>query len=62
MIDGGVISTLVTVKLHVLVLLLASLAVNITVTFPVPLTGVPAAGDCVIVVGLHASLAVAPGI
>ena len=62
MIVGGVLSTFVTVKLHVFVLLLASLAVSVTVMPPVPFTGVPGAGDCVIVVGLHPSLAVAPDI
>ena len=58
-ITGGVTSTLLTVKLQVLVLLLASFAVSITVTVPVPLAAVPAAGDWVTVVGLHASLTVA---
>jgi hypothetical protein len=62
MIDGAVTSTLFTVNEQLLVLLLASLAVSVTVTLPVPLAGVPAAGDCVTVTGLHASLAVASDI
>ena len=62
MITGAVTSTLFTVNEQVLVLLLASLAVKVTVTLPVPLAAVPAAGDCVIVGVLHASLAVASGI
>jgi hypothetical protein len=47
---------------QLLVLLLASLAVSVTITFPVPLAGVPATGDWVTVTGLHASLAVASDI
>ena len=58
-ITGAVASTLFTVNEQVLVLLLASLAVRVTVTLPVPLAAVPTAGDCVTVTGLHASLAVA---
>ena len=43
---GGVLSTTLTVKVHVRVLLDASVAVRVTVIDPGP-SVVPAAGDCV---------------
>jgi hypothetical protein len=44
-IAGGVLSTRVTVNVHVAVLPAASVAVSVTVVVPTPVTVVPAAGD-----------------
>jgi hypothetical protein len=44
-IEGGVLSTRVTVNVHVAVLPAASVAVSVTVVVPTPVTVVPAAGD-----------------
>ena len=61
MITGGVISTLFTVNVQVLVLLFASVALSVTIKLPTALTVDPTAGDtCAIVtVPAHPSVAVA---
>ena len=59
MIVGGVISTLFTVKVQVVLLPEASVAVSVTVIGPTENTAVPAAGDCVTVTVPQLSLAVA---
>ena len=58
-IPGGVLSTLVIIKLHIVVLRDASFAVNVTKRVPIPVTEVPGAGDCVTVTAEQLSLVVA---
>jgi class 3 adenylate cyclase len=48
-IEGGVLSTRLTLKVHDAELLDASVAVKVTTVVPTPLTGDPTAGDCVMV-------------
>ena len=59
-IPGTVLSTTLTLKVQVLELLLASVAVNVTVVVPTPLNAAPAAGDWVTVTVPQLSVADAP--
>jgi hypothetical protein len=58
---GGSASTLSTLNIQVLVFPDPSVAVNVTVVMPVPVTGVPTVGDCAMEgAGAQLSVAVAP--